>query len=594
MPDKFFVISGSFVEVNRQLDLAEAATIPAEERAQAIADDLYRSAFIDSDNKTVTDYKKNLEATRNSTPFSQGLIDGSFYQPILDNYLFSRITTYPTDYIRENHPTLGFAYFDDAGIPCAVSIHYLATNPEYWTVSIIRNTTAEPQDREVFVMCTPDLISGNDNSAQKTPKQAQKAFSTFLNSKKINTLLKNVIQADGEANTKLLGILQTMIAPNMTLLNQNALTEKTNEANNRVTLFVNRFKQKLLQALTDRTESVDAILSRANITRNNKVPTAKELTTDFDALMASLDSKESLRPPLEAQQIPVEIAPNVSYQIAHPLRIIGVAKEAGLTEAEINKLSHSQLLLFASAVFLSFETIFIDLKNAMPPPENLDLMKYNELQQMILESCNKVLKEVLQAYLKSAQPDFKYDEQAYLDLLKKIGSEFVISDNQKVIETLTLTQPESDTENKSPANTPWSTRLRQVGLAILAVSAIAIVGFFTAPLILTVVSTVISGVFAAVTTGVILAAAAVAIGALFYGINKLIEVYQAKQNEPPISFEESEPLNKVEASLTLSNQMSGLGKARETPAVSAPTITATTTMPNVADAEEEKNAPHPK
>lgn len=596
MPVNFFVISGPFDEVNLQLALNEAATIPPERRPQAIADDIDRSAFIDSDNKTITDYKNRWSATPNSSPFSQGIIDGSFYQPILDNYLLNRINEYPTDYVRDNHPTLGFAYFDDQGIPCAVSIHYLASNPAYWTVSIIRNTTAEPQDREVFVMCTPylvrDLVSGNDIGEQKNPNQAKKEFSTFLNSKKINTLLKNVIQGDGEADTKKLGILQTMIVPNMKPSNQDALTERTNEANNRVDLFVIKFKHELFQALTDRHKSVDAILSRENIKRNNNVPTAEELTGDFDKLMTKLNLQKSLQPLGEAQEISVDISPTVSYQLISPERIIGQAKIAGFTETEINKLTHAQLLLFASAVYHSFGIILSDLEKIAPPHKNLDLTKYNDFQTVILDSCNKLMKEIMQAYLSSVQPDVDYDAKAYSDLLNKIqtDSEFVASDNSEERGHLTLMQPEVNTENTNPADTPWATRVRQVSLAILAMGTMGIVGFLTAPLILSVLSTVISGLFAAVATGLILAAAVVAIGALFYGVNKLIEVYQAKQNEPPTFVEESQPLSNIEPSSALSNQMTRLGQPREVPVASAPLIEAKnrSTKLDLAEAEKKK------
>lgn len=369
----------------------------------------------------------------------------------------------------------------------------------------------------------------------------------------------------------------------------------------RADVFVAHFKHILFHTLTHRDEMVQALISRANLFKDKKPPSVEVLTADFDTLITDLDKAGSIN---DAGDKALNAG---SYSFTHPTRIMSAIKLAGFSDEEIHTFSNSNIVLTVAAIFHSFTLIAEDIDKLTPKfPKNKEkdavefqmldedgLMKTHELQQLIIKSCNKVCKEVIDAYFQSKNHSqsiaiFPDNKQAYQNLLKEIGSEYTAH-------VITVTPPVSETPNTPLPDTSWTTRFRQIGLTLLALVAIVTVGYFTFPLILPLVGAVLATAATAV-TWVILVVAAVAIAGVFFGLNEFIKWVQSHtdSNEPPAEAQQMLKIDKP------SNQMSGLVNAINSTTVIVPPDSSLGNRPSEDATKENKpedndqKKPHPK
>ncbi|WP_019216590.1 hypothetical protein [Legionella tunisiensis] len=212
------VITGTFASVlNRELfygldkkgHLGMMADSP--EPSGQILKDLGRQTFVPSNGRTYDDYLATWLSPNVSRAYSQGLISSQFYYMILGQlvtramgmdsqeefdqlankdplkrFLIDIVKDLDTrvDYMVSVNKGINFGFYDDDGVPCGVCIHY-SIDSQFWTASIIRNTTAEPEDREVMIISPEDIVKAQSGDQLVSSANAVNSFFKFLNSKQI-------------------------------------------------------------------------------------------------------------------------------------------------------------------------------------------------------------------------------------------------------------------------------------------------------------------------------------------------------------------------------------------------------------------------
>lgn len=175
--------------------------------------DLDRQAFFPSNGRTYEDHVAAWMAPSTSKSYSQGNITAAFYQLILENFIF-KSPKFVQEKTKKGIPSrkdedriqpylgerghLSLAYFDDQGVPCGVTITYSKLDPTLWTAAIIRNTTADPEDREVLVI-SPEDIMDLQQEGLTNARDAADTFEAFLRSKSLKKIMGNQVFLDNGA-----------------------------------------------------------------------------------------------------------------------------------------------------------------------------------------------------------------------------------------------------------------------------------------------------------------------------------------------------------------------------------------------------------
>lgn len=298
--------------------------------------DLDRAGFFASHNKTFANYIYDW-LTAPTPTYIQGNIDASYYKTlltvfILSNKFLSRLFSpaekkylesprveekikkeleKQKDLIRNTEyfaaiKHLSFSYYDDEGYFCGVSIVYCESDPSLWTTSIIRNTTAAPENRQAQLIVSDEEMVG---AGGKTipPNQAQFDFLSFLHSEKVARIFSNVLLENGQANLQRLSELSK--SGSFIVNNDNTtLRIARDQANNWINLkdsAIEQIKKEYEDALSKINQSPDQMeIAGLDLIRDNKIASVNkffELTCRayfqadkdyYDAVAALPDSQD--------------------------------------------------------------------------------------------------------------------------------------------------------------------------------------------------------------------------------------------------------------------------------------------------------------
>ncbi|USQ13511.1 DUF456 domain-containing protein [Legionella lytica] len=190
-------------------------TSPSSELSVQLLKDLSRDQFFSTNDRTIEDYVAHWMSPSTSIAYNQGNGTGAFWMLMLQFYILQdpRFTEHKAAkglperddrnayYLKDNRKNVSLCYFDDEGISCGISIDYSALDPNLWSISIIRNTTAEPEDREVLLLSSAELLDQQENGLIDA-NRAQKDIITFMNSKALSQQLMSraLFTRDGKLN----------------------------------------------------------------------------------------------------------------------------------------------------------------------------------------------------------------------------------------------------------------------------------------------------------------------------------------------------------------------------------------------------------
>jgi hypothetical protein len=179
-----------------------------------ILKDLNRNKFLSSNGRQFEDFITSWMSPYTSQSYTQGNMTARFYTLLIERYVLEN-----GEQFQKMHPSIkepvaffgdrknyDFAFYDDDGIPCGLDITYFKDYPNLWTVSIFRNTTAEPADRPVLILSPDDVISSRAGKST-TVNEAQKYIERYLNSKKVAKMVENLLLEDGTINIQAISAL---------------------------------------------------------------------------------------------------------------------------------------------------------------------------------------------------------------------------------------------------------------------------------------------------------------------------------------------------------------------------------------------------
>ncbi|MDP1603118.1 MAG: hypothetical protein Q8M03_07620 [Legionella sp.] len=167
-------IKGNYKEALDAVELPAAFAKEASYDAAvtSLFEDLKRAIFVESHGKTFDDFISTWMDSNVSKTYSQGNMDAGFFDLIKLHFLLSpsfiKEGTDRTEEKRQqylngpNNQALKFAYYDDDAIPCGVSIAFSGLDSGIWTATIIRNTPASPEERQVMIIGSEDLLDGSN------------------------------------------------------------------------------------------------------------------------------------------------------------------------------------------------------------------------------------------------------------------------------------------------------------------------------------------------------------------------------------------------------------------------------------------------
>ncbi|WP_156812618.1 hypothetical protein [Legionella tunisiensis] len=198
------------------------------ENVTNIFKDLPRNAFLPSGGKTADDYVRDWSNTP-SYDFAQGNLTAGLYHSIMVIFMLH------PDFLKEDtgrNPDefqeyltsvqkVDFAYYNDEGIPCGISISYSLKDPSLWFATIIRNTTGMPENRETLCFSSSEFIRNDDQDKQKELVESNtvaQEFLAFAKSKTVADLFEGTILANGNVDTAKLELLDSALK-DMDLIN---------------------------------------------------------------------------------------------------------------------------------------------------------------------------------------------------------------------------------------------------------------------------------------------------------------------------------------------------------------------------------------
>ena len=173
--------------------------------SETLLKDLGRDKFLSTNDRTYEEFVAAWMTPSTSAAYNQGNLTSSFFSLMLSLYVEvdPRFETQPTakgapnrieeriEYSHKNNKRdISLGYFDDEGIPCGICINYSTRDPNLWTISLIRNTNAEPKDREVLLISSAEILALNEDSLVNA-NNAEKAILDFLKSKMLSQQIKD-------------------------------------------------------------------------------------------------------------------------------------------------------------------------------------------------------------------------------------------------------------------------------------------------------------------------------------------------------------------------------------------------------------------
>ncbi|MDR3502295.1 MAG: DUF5336 domain-containing protein [Legionella sp.] len=193
----------------------ENFTTASTEISTQLLKDLERDQFLSTNNRTYEEFVAHWMDPAVSVAYNQGNLTSSFFSLLLSMYMlqdprFEKQKTAKdaperTDrqeyYHRDKKSDIALGYFDDEGVACGISIDYSLVDPNLWTITIIRNTTAAPEDRQVLLTSSAEMLPAG-NKGLVNINDAQKAILDFLKSKTLSQQIKDcgLFAKDGTLN----------------------------------------------------------------------------------------------------------------------------------------------------------------------------------------------------------------------------------------------------------------------------------------------------------------------------------------------------------------------------------------------------------
>lgn len=178
---------------------------------EQIQKDLGRSHFVPTHGQTVDHYITDwVQNPRND--FMQGNMTASLFEMALQLHLLhgknfindEREESDRTEYFQQRK-TVNLAYYNDQGEACGVSFSYSESDPNLWTVSVIQNTTAAPEDRDISIMGSDEIFT---NGTAVSAAESLQQLNNMLGSEKMTQLFAGTLTPEGKANFETLNTLK--------------------------------------------------------------------------------------------------------------------------------------------------------------------------------------------------------------------------------------------------------------------------------------------------------------------------------------------------------------------------------------------------
>jgi hypothetical protein len=213
-------VTGTYTELIKITGMPESFCAPCKENEDltTINKDIPRGAYVG-----VRPKKDMADVWHGSTvshAYTQGNMNGSVFLTHWKEYILQS-----EDFIKKGRldddrlkalgdqgaasTPLAFSYFDQNNVPCGVSVCYSQSDPSLWTATIISNTTAEPDQRTVTMICAEEMLGSSVPTVWNST--AMKQFRKALNSQTVSELLGNLIDPNGNADVTHLNQLKKRI-----------------------------------------------------------------------------------------------------------------------------------------------------------------------------------------------------------------------------------------------------------------------------------------------------------------------------------------------------------------------------------------------
>lgn len=233
MPN-YKMFTGNYIHMLKWAKLPECFAAYSEDGQETIQKDIPRTPLFN--------FKKNLSkfcsvwnARDAQHIYSQGDMTSHLFSKLIVDYYCMK--TNRESWLSEgNFSSLNFAYFDDSDVPCGFSITYAKAYPTVWSCAIIRNTTAEPQDREVSVFCHNDLLDAQGTKKFTAPNVLSNILKE-IKSAEVEDVLSSLLFDQGEVNKESISTLHEQIGTVLSnkstelfnILRQHLLAKPTND-----------------------------------------------------------------------------------------------------------------------------------------------------------------------------------------------------------------------------------------------------------------------------------------------------------------------------------------------------------------------------
>lgn len=211
-------LTGNFIEILKatyplmkqfyptEEDFVENFTAASSAPSSQILKDANRDQFLSTNDRTYEEYVADWLAPSVSTAYNQGNANGAFFGNLLLTLYIQLAPHFEEQETAKDAPdrkterllysqkdckqSIGLSYFNDDGVLCGISIDYSTLDPNLWMISLIRNTTAAPKDREVLLISSAEIFALGSKGLISA-NNSEKAILDFLKSKTLSQQIKD-------------------------------------------------------------------------------------------------------------------------------------------------------------------------------------------------------------------------------------------------------------------------------------------------------------------------------------------------------------------------------------------------------------------
>lgn len=156
------------------------------------------------DDTLIEDLSSSILQEENLSPYTQGDLTAEVFAELTyQSYRITKKDGKELESACKAKQAINFAYFSDDNTMCGFSCVYDTTEPDQWIISIIKNTRAVHENREVTNFVHGEILEDITQNTEKVQvSEFQKQLNKTIGSQKVTKFLQGIIDESARVNSR--------------------------------------------------------------------------------------------------------------------------------------------------------------------------------------------------------------------------------------------------------------------------------------------------------------------------------------------------------------------------------------------------------